>query len=517
MNPQPNTGGSRALPRRSPFTIIIPIAVVACMIVIVAWSAWPLLRPARIIEIEQAIIAPTSDTTEPEPSAPTTEPARSTRMVQAAGWLEAEPYFVAATALADGVIGEMLVLEGDRVELGQPLARMVDEDASLRLARAKAGEQAAQAAAAIAQARLAAAEQNWQEPYELERAVAGNQARLEELRARLAQLPSLIRTEQALLVKVQEELKSIEAAYANDAASEIEFIAAREAVNAQSARLDATRAQEGIINASIDQTSADLRAAQRALELRIDDRERLDSARAQVQLAQAELAHRSAVRDEANLELDRMTIRAPIAGFVQRRLKAPGDKVLRGMDDPYSAHIAHIYDPSKLQVRVDVPLADASQVFKGQRCEVVVEVLPDRVFQGEVLIVTHEADLQKNTLQIKVRVIDPDPELRPEMLTRVKFLPEQATTESQASTSQSVRVPSTVLDSSTGNERVWIVTERANGRGVLQPISVERVEEQNGWVTLSGDVQPGAIMAADPRACRAGERVRFVAKNGGAS
>ncbi|MEZ6164535.1 MAG: efflux RND transporter periplasmic adaptor subunit [Phycisphaerales bacterium] len=316
---------------------------------------------------------------------------------------------------------------------------------------------------------------------------------------------------------MQEELKSIEAAYANDAASEIEFIAAREAVNAQSARLDATRAQEGIINASIDQTSADLRAAQRALELRIDDRERLDSARAQVQLAQAELAHRSAVRDEANLELDRMTIRAPIAGFVQRRLKAPGDKVLRGMDDPYSAHIAHIYDPSKLQVRVDVPLADASQVFKGQRCELVVEVLPDRVFEGEVLIVTHEADLQKNTLQIKVRVIDPDPVLRPEMLTRVKFLPEQATTKSQASTSQSVRVPSTVLDSSTGNERVWIVTERANGRGVLQPITVERVEEQNGWVTLSGDVQPGAIMAADPRACTAGERVRFVAKNGGTS
>ncbi|MEZ6164534.1 MAG: hypothetical protein R3B67_08885 [Phycisphaerales bacterium] len=121
MNPQPNTGGSRALPRRSPFTIIIPIAVVACMIVIVAWSAWPLLRPARIIEIEQAIIAPTSDTTEPEPSTSTAEPARSTRLVQAAGWLEAEPYFVAATALADGVIGEMLVLEGDRVELGQPL------------------------------------------------------------------------------------------------------------------------------------------------------------------------------------------------------------------------------------------------------------------------------------------------------------------------------------------------------------------------------------------------------------
>lgn len=516
MDPQPTPSGSWALPQRSRLPVIIPLVVGACMIAIVAWSAWPLVRPARTIEIEQAIIAPTSELDEQSPS-PTTEPARSTRMVQAAGWLEAEPYFVAATALTDGVIEEILVLEGDRVEINQPLARMVDEDATLRLARAQADEQAAQAAAAIAQARFVAAEQNWQSPYELERAVASNQAKLDELRARLAQLPSLIRTEQALLIKAQEELKSIEAAYTNDAASEIEFIAAREAVNAQSARLDATKAQEGIINASIAQTSADLSAAQRALELRIDDRERLDSARAQVRLAEAELAQRSAVRDEALLELDRMTIRAPIAGFVQRRLKAPGDKVLRGMDDPYSAHIAHIYDPSKLQVRVDVPLADASQVFKGQRCEIVVEVLPDRVFEGEVLIVTHQADLQKNTLQIKVRVIDPDPVLRPEMLTRVKFLPEQSTTQTPLRTSQSVRVPSTVIDNSTGDERVWIVTERANGRGVLQPITVERVEEQSGWVTLSGDVQPGTIMAADPRACRPGERVRFVSKNGGAS
>lgn len=516
MDPQPNPSGSWALPQRSRLPVIIPLVVGACMIAIVAWSAWPLVRPARTIEIEQAIIASTSELDEQSPS-PTTQPARSTRMVQAAGWLEAEPYFVAATALTDGIIEEMLVLEGDRVEVNQPLARMVDEDATLRLARANADHEAARAAVDLALARLAAAEQNWQSPYELERAVANTQAKLDELRARLAQLPSLIRTEQALLIKAQEELKSIETAYTNDAASEIEFIAAREAVNAQNARLDATKAQEGILNASIAQTSADLNAAQQALELRIDDRQQLDSARAQVKLAEGELAHRAAVRDEANLELNRMTIRAPIAGFVQRRLKAPGDKVLRGMDDPYSAHIAHIYDPSKLQVRVDVPLADASQVFKGQRCEIVVEVLPDRVFEGEVLIVTHEADLQKNTLQIKVRVIDPDPVLRPEMLTRVKFLPEQSTTQTPLRTSQSVRVPSTVLDTRSSTERVWIVTERANGRGVLQPITVERVDEQNGWVTLSGDLQPGAIMAADPARCSPGERVRIVASKGGPS
>lgn len=488
------------------------------MIAILAWSAWPLLRPARTIEIAQAIVASTSEINEqPQTTASKPESARSTRMIQAAGWLEAQPYFVAATALTDGVIEEMLVLEGDRVEKGQPIARMVDDDARLRLARAQADHEAAQAGVDLAQARLTAAEQNWQAPYELERAVASTRAQLAGLRAQLAQLPSLIRTEQALLVKAQEELKSIETARRNEVASEIEFIAAREIVNAQAARLDATKAQEGILKASIDRTEADLKATQRAFELRIDDRERLDAARAQSLLSRSELSRRVAIRSEAQLELDRMTIHAPITGYVQRRLKAPGDKVLRGMDDPYSTHIAHIYDPSKLQVRVDVPLADASQVFKGQRCEIVVEVLPDKVFEGEVLIVTHEADLQKNTLQIKVRVIDPDPVLRPEMLTRVKFLPERATTQTQESVSRAVRVPARVLDTSGNNDRVWIVTERENGRGVLRPVSVARVTESDGWVTLSGDLQPGAIIAAEPGKCSAGERVRFIAKKGGAS
>lgn len=516
MDSQPNPGGSRAMPRRSRLPVLIPLGVGACMIAILAWSAWPLLRPVRTIEIEQALVAQTSDVIE-QPSSSATEPSRSTRMVQAAGWLEAEPYFVAATALADGVIEQMLVLEGDRVEKGQPLARMVQEDAKLRLARAQADHEAAQAAVALAQARLAGAEQNWAAPFELERGVASTRAQLEGLRAQLAQLPALIRIEQALLIKAQEELKSIEEAYRNDAASEIEFIAVREGVNAQSARLDATKARERILNASISQTLANLVSSERALELRIDDRERLDAARAQLLLAQGELALRAAVRDEAQLELDRMTIQAPIAGFVQRRLKAPGDKVLGGMDDPYSAHIAHIYDPSKLQVRVDVPLADASQVYRGQRCEIVVEVLPDRVFAGEVLIVTHEADLQKNTLQVKVRVIDPDPVLRPEMLTRVKFLPERATPQTQASAGREVRVPAGVLDTSDNNPRVWVVTERANGRGVLQPVRVSRISEESGWVTLSGELQPGAIVAADPGSCTAGERVRFIARKGGAS
>src|SRR5690606_29574462 len=75
-----------------------------------------------------------------------------------------------------------------------------------------------------------------------------------------------------------------------------------------------------------------------------------------------------------------------------------------------------------LQVRADVPLAEAARVSAGLPAEIRVEALPDRVFRGEVVRIVHEADPVKNTLPVKVRILDPDPALKPEMIARLQFL-----------------------------------------------------------------------------------------------
>lgn len=223
-----------------------------------------------------------------------------------------------------------------------------------------------------------------------------------------------------------------------------------------------------------------------------------------------------AARDEAALELERMTIRAPVGGVVQRRLKAPGDKVVRSIDSPHSAHIVELYDPERLQVRVDVPLADAAHIFDGQRCEVVVEALPDRTFAGVVLRTTHLADIQKNTLQVKVKVIDPDPLLRPEMLTRVRFLArgEAEADGANASRGRVLAPEGAVVRTDTG-ERVWLVTDRREGRGVLHATPVEVLSREGGWASISGEVPPGALLAIGD-GLRDGQRI-VVAPEGGAS
>ncbi|MGE9270675.1 MAG: HlyD family efflux transporter periplasmic adaptor subunit, partial [Verrucomicrobiales bacterium] len=74
--------------------------------------------------------------------------------------------------------------------------------------------------------------------------------------------------------------------------------------------------------------------------------------------------------NQAELARARTEIRAPITGRILHRFAMPGQKRMLAMDDPDSSTIASLYDPEKLQVRVDVPLADAAQLTIGQHARI---------------------------------------------------------------------------------------------------------------------------------------------------
>ena len=494
--------GWRSLRR---LAVVVPALVFGSIACVIAWSAWPLLRPAREVVVVQAVFDRSAESRSADPSG---RSAGVSQTVQAPGWLEAEPFLIACAALTDGTIESIDVLEGEYVERDQVVARLVVDDAELVLRRAEAELAAAEAALAEARAEHTAARRAWDDPIELERAVEVAGAQLAEVEAELAQLPALIRSAEATQLALAEEARRMELSISEGATNELEWIVARQRALAQQAEVDALRGREPMLLAHAEHFRAEQRAAVRDLALRIEDKRRLDATAAAMIRAEATLVAAQTARDEAALALERTVIRAPISGYVQRRLKIPGDKVVRAMDSMHSAHIVHIYDPERIQVRVDIPLADAANVFAGQDCEVVVEVLPDRMFRGEVIRLTHEADLQKNTLQAKVRVIDPDPVLRPEMLTRVKFLGRAGGGNGAATgsggTGGVVLVPDDAIDDA---GRIWLVTDRRNGRGVISARDVTVVEREDGWAAVTGDIQPGALIAVDAGGVREGERV----------
>ena len=193
-------------------------------------------------------------------------------------------------------------------------------------------------------------------------------------------------------------------------------------------------------------------------------------------------------------------IRAPISGRILRLPIAPGQKRMLGMDDPESSTVAILYDPAKLQVRVDVPLADAAQLQVGQATKIRCNLLPDQVFHGKVTRIVGEADIQRNTLQAKVEIQDPLDTLRPEMLCRVEFL--EASSGNTTTTRELVLwIPQAAVD---GND-VWVIAPDSN-RVSKRNVELGGVLDQRQEVVAG--LRPGERVVLNPSALHENQRVQ---------
>lgn len=486
----PRAGIAIAPPRHRWLTrLALPAAVVLVAAGLLVTSAWSTIVPAT--EVTATTVVERASGGGDHGAIPTTA------VVQAAGWFEADPYLTYATSLTDGIIEEVLVLEGERVEAGQVLARLVPDDAELALARARSEVSNAEAEVQSARARLEAARTDWENPTERHRAVAVGEARLAENHALLAQLAEEVRSGESDVERLRSDYDRIAPLGASAVVSESEVIDARTFLEARLSAVEALRKRRDVVRAQIQREEAELLAAREYLRLRTPEKRALEEAEAGLARARATLDHARARLAEAELRVSRLEVRAPVDGIIVERFKSPGNKIMRGMDDPNSAAVASLYDPAHLQARVDVPLADASKIAVGQRAEVTADILPNQVFAGTVSRVLHVADIQKNTLQAKVAIEDPSPLLRPEMLARVKFL--AAPAESGAAA-----VADTILYAPADGVRdgfAWVVSGFDGKKGRAQRRSVETIgDSRDGWLRVASGLQPGDIVITSPTA-----------------
>ena len=178
------------------------------------------------------------------------------------------------------------------------------------------------------------------------------------------------------------------------------------------------------------------------------------------------------------------------------------------MDDPLSSTTVRLYDPERLQVRVDVPLADAAKVGVGMEAQVTVDVLPDQVFEGEVTRIVQEADVAKNTLQVKVAIRDPAPQLKPEMLARVRFLaPGGGAAAGGEASAHVVFAPEELIDLDGSAASVWVADRRENvaRRRAIQVGTIR----QEGWISVTSGLSAGDQLIVDPNGLEEGDRIRI--------
>lgn len=295
-------------------------------------------------------------------------------LFQASGWLEPDPYSVHVPALVNGVVAEVHVLEGDSVKAGELLATLIDDEAKLSL------EQAERNLTTI-RSRIAA-----------------HCSTVPELNARVETARAKVEAEKARLAELSDNANRLQS-LPEGAASTAEITAAMLRESRQKSFL--LEAESEIPRLQAQLTTVDFE---------------------RVAMGNGFLEAESA-RDLAKLALDRHRITAPIDGRILHLHAQPGKKRMLDMDDPKSALIVELYQPELMQARIDVPLNEAANLALEQEVELTTDLLNDVTMHGRVTRITGEADIARNTLQVKVALTDPDDRLRPEMLVRAKFYP----------------------------------------------------------------------------------------------
>jgi RND family efflux transporter MFP subunit len=150
---------------------------------------------------------------------------------------------------------------------------------------------------------------------------------------------------------------------------------------------------------------------------------RYQKANAAVAAAEATIKASAAGLQGANVALEYTLIRAPFNAVVLTKNADIGDIVTPiGAAANAKAAVVTIADMDSLLVEVDVSESNLQQVKIGQPCEIQLDALPDSRFRGTVHMIVPTADRTKATVMIKVRFINRDRRILPEMSAKVAFL-----------------------------------------------------------------------------------------------
>jgi multidrug efflux pump subunit AcrA (membrane-fusion protein) len=406
---------------------VLPLTLILGFLSLVAWASRDLVFPPQSV----TVVPVYSTTAEIQQE--------GTPLFKAAGWIEPRPTPVRVTALAPGVVQQLLVVEDQQVKVGEPIAELVKDDAKLSYDRAIAEHALRRAELDEVKASLTAAETRFEQPVHLEAALGEAEASLAKIQTQLTNLPFETRRAEAELDAMQKDY---------DGKLSAEGVVAGVEIDIARSKSDSAKALVEELNdrsASLQKERAALShrrdALKTQLELLADETRARDEAQAKVDAASARVAQADVAVAEAKLQLDRMTIIAPINGRIFRLIAHPGARLPSGggISELYDGStVVTMYRPEMLQVRVDVRFEDIPNVSHRQPVEINNPALAAPL-TGSVLFMSSEANIQKNTLQVKVAIPEPPSVFKPEMLVDVTFLSPKLTAENEAGQESSVK------------------------------------------------------------------------------
>lgn len=273
----------------------------------------------------------------------------------------------------------------------------------------------------------------------------------DEFKARVAQQQGLLDNAKAMLAELEagsrpQEIAAAQARLDQSAAelknAEISLKRLKELESTQSV----SRQQIDDADAMVSSKKAQLDWQRQQLELsKLGPRkEQIDAQRATVRQLEGSLAM-------SNLDLEYTIIRSPIPATVLERNVEVGEFVTTGFvgDRGAKGYVVSIADLNDLRVELDVSQNDFAKITLKQPCSIVTDAYPDRKYKGDVDLISPEANRQKATVQVRVKVLNPDELLKPDMNATVSFLAAGKAASTQAASQPvarpAIRIPLTAV------------------------------------------------------------------------
>ena len=156
----------------------------------------------------------------------------------------------------------------------------------------------------------------------------------------------------------------------------------------------------------------------------------------EIRAAEAEVQQMKAALEYAQTQMEATQIKAPVSGTVLERIVERGEMVSPSAFGGSGARtsVVDLADLTDLQVELDISQTDFSRLKMDQKAEIIPEAYPNLKYTGYIAEIAPEANRAKSTIQVKVKVENPDQQLRPEMNARVNFLADSSVNKENSST-----------------------------------------------------------------------------------
>src|SRR6516162_3700326 len=297
-----------------------------------------------------------------------------TTVVKASGTVEAVVTVDVSSQLS-GRIAKVFVGFNDAVKAGQPIAQLDQEIFTAQVNEARAALSVARASAQVQRASL-------------------ERAKVAVLNAQTAK--RLAEAQSAAISARQDELE-------RDLQRKLQLVRTGSGTERE---LTQTRAQH-------DAGIADLRASVEQIQMKVEaiaiaEAER-EMAEANLNNALAVVEQKEAALDQAQVDLDRTVLRAPIDGVVIKRDVNPGQTVAVSLDAKTLFKISN--DLRQMEVHGKIDEADVGQLKVGQTARFTVDAYPDQTFSGQVLQIRKSPEAVQNVVTYTAIISAPNPDL----------------------------------------------------------------------------------------------------------